>query len=231
MPKAKPIDPVLRTWCERAIDLRHALGYSIRKLARISGIRQTQINCLMSGRERGRPYNPSIITIRKIQLMEKVFDLELSQYRSNPSKYDRLQWVANKNPKERLAYGGEGEYKAQHPKRLRRRLPPVELPRRPEDLAALGGAEAFRTYKPTLPAKFIIGREERIRLMRIRRWASHEATFGSFKEIVESWSRIENDPALAAGLSVEGGEGERGADSGVHQVSAEDREGGVSWCE
>ncbi len=104
------------SWNYRCLQLRHALGWSAKKLAKVSGIGLHTIHNI----ERGATINPDLNTIRRIKSLESAYEDILKVYKKAPVRYNRL------HPPKR---GGTGVY-----------LNPIKI-RRPEDIETLGSVE------------------------------------------------------------------------------------------
>lgn len=141
-------DPALPlTWRQRVFDLRHATGYFIPRFSRLSGISESIVKRIEYGtgdaERNGGRYSPTLNTIRKIRKMEAVFAKELAQYRSNSTFYDRLRSKPYKL--KCITYDDGTVQEIRIPGGFRRtRFRPIDLTTRPDDLAALGGMDAYR---------------------------------------------------------------------------------------
>lgn len=102
------------TWNYRCLQLRHALGWSQEKLARVAGISR---NCIYQ-LEGGYVNRPTFATINSIKTIEKMYADILKEYKKAPVRMDRLR----------------------KPERGRVRLLPIEI-RRPQDIESLGEVE------------------------------------------------------------------------------------------
>src|SRR2546430_9525907 len=118
--RKKPHNPhglLKNTWGYRVCQLRHALGWSQPKFARISGIGLDTVKKF----EIGRAIRPELATLAKIQKMEALYADILKVYAKSPARLDRLRSHA-------------GDWNVV-------KLQPIEV-RRPEDIESLGKVEA-----------------------------------------------------------------------------------------
>lgn len=140
-------NPIALSWAERLDDLRHCTGFHLRRFSRLIKIDKRQILRILAHRtaseRKGKPYFPTLVTIRKIRKFEEIFAVELAQYRSDRDAYDRLRSRRAKWVKVWREYDGEVRI-AVFPGYRNTNLPPIDLTQRPSDLAALGGMEAYR---------------------------------------------------------------------------------------
>lgn len=102
------------SWNYRCLQLRHALGWTQKRLAKVMGVSFVVVQQL----ETGDVTRPSLPTIRKIRNMESAYADILKAYKKHPRRLDRLAWQNHTGVK----------------------LLPISV-RRPQDVATLGKVE------------------------------------------------------------------------------------------
>lgn len=104
-----------QSWNYRVLQLRHALGWTQGRLAKVMQVGVMAIRKL----EWGITTKPSVYTIRKIKALETAYEDILTIYKKHPRRYNRLRRI----------------------KRDGVQLLPIEI-RRPEDIETLGSVGA-----------------------------------------------------------------------------------------
>lgn len=175
-----------QSWNYRCLQLRHALGWSQRKLARVMGIVLSTIVRI----EHGDIIHPTINTIRRIKALESAYEDILTTYKKHPLKNNRLH---------RVTRVSGGIY-----------LLPVEI-RRPEDLETLGKVET-----DSKPMFFGRGSRKRVQQagvsMRRRkrlRERSAEQSQRMLKKYAEGWNPNANHRKAQSGQSNDEGNGQK----------------------
>lgn len=121
----------LNPWGRRILDIRGALGWSQDDFCRVSGFDYKILRTLERGHR--RKYYPRLVTIKRVRLVEAAYAEELAQFRSDRTKWWRLNGYRNPNP--------HGHY-------TRPGRPKIIYPRDPAYIEALGGMAVFERLKP-----------------------------------------------------------------------------------
>ena len=184
--------PSLLSWADRLSNLRHATGFPMRRFSRLIGIDKRDLIRIMQHKTRvelkGGTYFPALKTIRKIRKFEEIFAKDLALYRAHPRRYDRLQYDSPKRVTQWVEYEGNKEICRAPRKRRDVYLPPIDLTKRPSDLAALGGMEAYRdppleaATKKLYDTMYISGLKQRVRRLEERIRNQSQATLEDWVE-------------------------------------------------
>lgn len=140
-----------RTWKERVLDLRHAVGLTVGELSELSGIQTDVIRNIEKHRGKPRPTVPTILAIRKV---EAIFKEELIKYLHKPhGQLIQREWRYRRMDR----YGG---YKTKTTRgRLAARVLVTFQGRTLADIAQMEDVEAIRALKvvktyPTATCRF-----------------------------------------------------------------------------